>query len=83
MADVDNTILQDDLRDLLRALGMSDAARAQSPHEVFRECISAVEQLRASARRLISAMDAMHCAGETFTARVSITASELRQRVYG
>ncbi len=41
-----SSVLQDDLRDMLRALGMSDSARAQSPHEVFRECIAAVAVLR-------------------------------------
>ena len=38
-----------------------------------------IDQLRHSARNLIKAMDDMHSRGETFTARVSIAASELRQ----
>lgn len=46
MATNDSSVLQDDLRDMLRALGMSDAARPNSPHEVFRECIATAERLR-------------------------------------
>lgn len=42
----DSAILEDDLRDMLRILGLGDHARPQSPHLVFRECIAAVEQLR-------------------------------------
>jgi hypothetical protein len=44
----DTDVLQDDLRDLLRALGKYDSARAQSPHQVFRECIADVGRLRAA-----------------------------------
>ena len=39
--------LQDDLRDMLIALGLPDHARPQSPHEVFRKCIDEVKRLRA------------------------------------
>lgn len=43
---MESSVLQDDLRDMLRALGLPDAARPQSPHAVFRECIAEVEKLR-------------------------------------
>lgn len=33
-------VLQDDLRELLQALGMPDGARPQSPHEVFQEALT-------------------------------------------
>lgn len=42
----DSDTLQNDLADLLRALGLQDHARPQSPHEVFRECIEKVKRLR-------------------------------------
>lgn len=45
-------VLQDDLRDLLRALRKYDGARAQSPHEVMRECINDVERLRSALREI-------------------------------
>lgn len=48
----DSGVLQDDLRDLLRALGLPDGARPQSPHEVFRECIEEVKRLKAENERL-------------------------------
>jgi hypothetical protein len=38
--------MQDDLRDLLDALGLFSGARAQSPHEVMRECIERVKEIR-------------------------------------
>jgi hypothetical protein len=43
----DTSALQDDLRDMLRALGLPDGARPQSPHEIFRECIEAVKAIKA------------------------------------
>jgi hypothetical protein len=51
----ENFMIQDDLRDLLRALGMFDGARPQSPHEVMREAIAKVEEIR---RRLANHFDA-------------------------
>jgi hypothetical protein len=39
----DSGVLQDDLRELLQLLGMSDAAQPRSPHEVFQ---SALQELR-------------------------------------
>lgn len=38
--------LQDDLRDMCRALGLPDAPQPRSPHEVFRECIAKMHELR-------------------------------------
>lgn len=38
-----SSVLQDDLRDMCRALGLPDGARPQSPHEVFRECIAVIK----------------------------------------
>lgn len=43
----ERSILQNDLRDMLRALGLPDSARPQSPHEVFRECIEEVKRIAA------------------------------------
>lgn len=45
-AERDSGVLQDDLRDMLQALGLPDCARPQSPHEVFRLCIAEVQRLR-------------------------------------
>lgn len=50
----ENSLMQDDIGDLLRALGMFDGARSQSPHEVMREAIARVEQIR---RRLANHFD--------------------------
>lgn len=41
-----NSLMQDDLAALLRALGLSDAARPQSPHTVMQEAIREAEGLR-------------------------------------
>lgn len=41
-----NSLMQDDLSDLLRALGLSDAARPQSPHTVMQEAIKEAGELR-------------------------------------
>lgn len=48
----DSSVLQNDLRDMLRALGKDDGARPQSPHQVFRECIDHVERLKAETDRM-------------------------------
>jgi hypothetical protein len=39
-------IMQDDLRELLDALGMFSGAQPQSPHEVMQNAIAAVRRLR-------------------------------------
>lgn len=41
-----NSLMQDDLGDLLRALELSDAARPQSPHTVMQEAIREADRLR-------------------------------------
>ena len=41
----------DDLHELVRALGLPDAARPISPHEVMLECIHEVNRLRAPRRK--------------------------------
>lgn len=41
----ESSVLLGDLRDMRRALGLPDAPRSQSPHEVFRECIAEVERI--------------------------------------
>jgi len=41
-----NSLMQDDLGDLLRALGMFDGARPQSPHEVMRDAIDVARHMR-------------------------------------
>ena len=43
-----NEVLQEDLRDMLEALGLGYYARPQSPHKVFRECIDEVKRIKAS-----------------------------------
>ena len=46
-ADRASGVLQDDLRDMLVALGLPpDHPRPRSPHEVFRECIEEVKRIR-------------------------------------
>lgn len=45
----ESSVLQDDLRDMLRALGLPDSAQPRSPHEVFRDCIEEVKRLKARA----------------------------------
>lgn len=43
------------------------------------EMIAEIERLRAAAANLMAAIDNMHERGETFTARVSIAASDMRR----
>lgn len=43
---VERQVMQDDLAELLRALGMFDGARPASPHAVMLEAIEAVRRLR-------------------------------------
>jgi hypothetical protein len=45
-------VLQEDLSEMLRVLGLGDHARPQSPHEVFLECIAEVKRLKAERPRL-------------------------------
>lgn len=40
----DAGVLQDDLRDMLQALGMNDGAQAKSPHEVFQEALTEMKR---------------------------------------
>ena len=46
---------------------------------LMREAAEEIERLRAAANRLLVAMDDMHEGGETFTARVSLSAAALRE----
>jgi hypothetical protein len=42
----DSEVLQNDLQEMLQALGMFDGARPQSPHTVFQECLAEVRRLK-------------------------------------
>lgn len=55
-----NSLMQDDLAALLRALGMSDHARPQSPHEVMQEAIREAEKLREAITRWRTIATYMH-----------------------
>ncbi len=75
----DSQILQDDLRDMLCALGMGDHARPQSPHEVFRECIARASRHRAALTE-IGEMGPHTAAWSAQTvARVALTAAERKR----
>lgn len=45
MTRLSEEVMQDDLSELLRALGMGDHARPESPHEVMQQCIAKARTL--------------------------------------
>jgi hypothetical protein len=48
----DDSVLQEDLREMLQALGMPDYARSQSPHDVFQDALAEMKrQLRITSDR--------------------------------
>jgi hypothetical protein len=48
----EEAIMQDDLRELLDALGMFSGAQPQSPHEVMQNAIAVARRLRAALERI-------------------------------
>lgn len=57
----DESVLQDDLREMLQALGMSDGAQAKSPHQVFKEALGEMKrQLAAGKRSAARSDEAVH-----------------------
>ena len=44
LAQSQNDLLQDDLKDMLRALGMFDGAQPKSPHQVFKQAIAEMKR---------------------------------------
>ena len=61
-------VLQNDLRDLLDALGMPSGAQPRSPHEVFRDALMRMKLIRNDALE-----EAAQVADEEYRLQISLT----------